>query len=380
MLVIEVDEFGPEKVLQVFNPRTEMKGFVAIDNTAFGPGKGGIRMTPNVTVEEVFKLARTMTWKCALAELPFGGAKAGIVLDPRKVHLKKKLEIVKSFSEALVEVCPAKYVAAPDINIGEKEMEVFAKANGSMKSCTGKPERMGGLPHELGSTGFGVFHSTVIGARFAGIDLGEATFAVEGFGNVGSFAAKFLSEAGAGIVGASDIEGGIYNPKGLKFEELWGLAGQKKSVVKYPHAKRIFHEELFELPVDILVTAAMPNVITAKNADRVKAKLVVEGSNIPIAPDIENVLHKRNILVVPDIAANAGGVISSYVEFIGGSEKKMFKTVEEKIKKNVKSILSAAKRRNCAPRLCAHEIAVGRVRNKCKMCKGTPQHKRLWRK
>ena len=169
--MVEYDEFGPEKILSVYNAKTGMKGFVVIDNTALGPGKGGIRMTPTVTTEEVARLARTMTWKCALANLPFGGAKSGIVADDKKISREKKEEIVRSFSESLKIVCPDLYIAAPDMYMGEREMEWFAKANGNFKACTGKPKSMGGLPHELGSTGFGVYHAARVAARYTNLDL-----------------------------------------------------------------------------------------------------------------------------------------------------------------------------------------------------------------
>jgi glutamate dehydrogenase (NAD(P)+) len=367
-MMIEHDAFGPEKILWVYNPKVGMNGFVVIDNTALGPGKGGIRMTPSVSAEEVYKLARTMTWKCALAELPFGGAKSGIVFDPRKASKKKKMEVVKAFAEALKDVVPKRYVAAPDINMGEKEMEVFAKTIGSKKACTGKPKKMGGLPHELGSTGFGVFHATKIALEHAKMKLEGARIAVEGFGNVGSFAAKFLSDAGGKLVAVSDIDGCIYNKKGLDWNGLMKAVKEKGSVVHYPDGKKLFNYEIFELPVDILVTAAIPNVITAKNVDLVKAKLIIEGSNIPISPSIEEVLHKKGVLIVPDFVANAGGVISSWVEFKGGSVKEMWKEVKKRITKNTELVLSKSEREGITPREAALKISMHRVLEKCTYC------------
>src|SRR3989344_2447667 len=198
--MVEFDAYGPEKILQVYNPKVGMRGFVVLDNLSLGPAKGGIRMTQTVSVDEVAKLARTMTWKSAMANLPFRGGKSGIIADPRQFSLEKKKEIVEAFSRALKVVSPNYYIAAPDINTGEQEMEWFAKANGSKKACTGKPKKMGGIPHELGSTGFGVFHAAKIASEYAKIDLEKATVAVEGFGNVGFYTAKFLSEAGAKLV------------------------------------------------------------------------------------------------------------------------------------------------------------------------------------
>ena len=163
--MVEFDEIGPEKIIEVYHPGLNMRGILVIDNTALGPGKGGIRMTPTVDKEEVFRLARTMTWKCSIAGLPFGGAKSGIIADPKQMSQKEKFSIVAAFSKALKNMCPEQYVAAPDINMAEEEMRVFAKANSSMKSCTGKPADIGGIPHELGSTGYGVYHATIVALK-----------------------------------------------------------------------------------------------------------------------------------------------------------------------------------------------------------------------
>src|SRR3989344_9397572 len=176
--MVEFDAFGPEKILEVYNPRVGMRGFVVMDNLSLGPAKGGIRMTPTVSKEEVFRLARTMTWKNALSNLPFGGGKSGIIADPKEFSLKKKKEIVEAFAESLKAVSPSEYIAAPDINMGEKEMGWYYKKNGSKKSVTGKPKKFGGLPHELGSTGFGVYHAALVGSKFAKININNATVAI----------------------------------------------------------------------------------------------------------------------------------------------------------------------------------------------------------
>ena len=260
--MIKHDEFGPEKILEVYDPKTGMHGFVIIDNTAFGPGKGGIRMTPSVNKEEVFRLARTMTWKNALAELPFGGAKGGIIADPKTFDLRKKKSIVKAYSKALKIVAPEMYVSAPDMNMGEGEMDWFAKANGSMKSCTGKPKKLGGIPHELGSTGFGVYHAALVAIKHMGLKPSDITFAVEGFGNVGSFAAKFLTEAGAKLVAASDSKGVVSNIKdGLDFKKLSKIKKDTRSVVNYGGGKKGSCKSILDVPADMLITAAIRNTI-----------------------------------------------------------------------------------------------------------------------
>ena len=355
------DEFGPEKLIEVYDPSVKLRGFVVIDSTARGPGKGGIRMTPDVTVEEVFRLARVMTWKTALADLPFGGAKSGIVFDPKKHSLEEKKKIMVAFGRALRHIAPKLYVAAPDVNTGENEMRWFVEGNGSLKSCTGKPTDLGGLPHELGSTGFGVYWATIEAAKFSRMDVKSVSIAVEGFGNVGSFTAKFLSEAGAKVVAVSDSKGCVYDENGIDVQKLLEVKKSTGSVVGYQGGKTISHEEIFKLPVDILIPAAMSDVINEKNVNEIKAKIIVEAANIPMKPEIEEVLHKKGILVVPDCVANAGGVISSYAEYRGYDKDKAFKLIEKKIVKNTRLVLKKAKKENVKPRDAAEKIAKERV-------------------
>ncbi len=363
------DEWGPEKILRVYDPYTEMKGILVIDNTALGPGKGGIRVTPTVGVEEVFRLARTMTWKCALAELPFGGAKSGIIADTKKLSGEEKMTLIRAFAYAVKPVSPSEYVAAPDINTGEEEMAAYALANGSLKSCTGKPALMCvkpgekcGIPHEYGSTGYGVFHSIRISAKQAGIDLKAATLAIDGFGNVGSFLMKYLDEWGSKVVAVSDSRGCIYSSDGLDYDKLKKVKEETGTVTNYERGQVLTSEKLFELPVDIIVPASIPDVINGKNVDMIKARLIVEAANIPASIEIERKLHERGILVVPDVVANAGGVISSYAEYSGKNPQKMFELVEEKIVKNVRLVLETAEEEKVSPRDAALNISQDRVR------------------
>ncbi|MBI4440966.1 Glu/Leu/Phe/Val dehydrogenase [Candidatus Woesearchaeota archaeon] len=369
MVMVEYDDFGPEKIIEVYHPKSGMRGFVVIDNTALGPGKGGIRMTPTVSMDEVSRLARAMTWKCSLAGLPFGGAKSGIIADPKHMTSKQKDEYVRAFGEAIKPVCPSLYVAAPDINTAEHEMEVLAKAVGSPKACTGKPRRMKGIPHELGSTGFGVFHATIVAAPFAKINLKGASVAVEGFGNVGEFAARFLSEYGAKLVAVSDSKGVIYNIHGLDFKRLLQAKRRHGTVTAYSPGEILPTKSIITLPVDVLVTAAVPDLIREEDVLHVGAKMIVEGSNIPATLKVEQLLHQKGILVVPDFVANAGGVISSYVEYLGGTPDKMFKLVKQKIVTNTGIVLREAKKKKLTPREAAMEIAKQRVMVKCKTCR-----------
>ena len=361
----EYDNFGPEKVLRVYDPKTGMRGVTVIDNTAIGIGKGGIRMTPSVNKNEVALLARTMTWKNALAGIPFGGAKSGIIADDKKISKEQKHNIVASFSRALKEICPDIYVAGPDMNMAEEEMRVFAEANGNPKSCTGKPKDMGGLPHELGSTGFGVHRALHVAAKYSNIDLSNARIAIEGFGNVGTFVAKFLKEHdNAKVVAVSDSRAGIYNENGLDVDKLFKVKEETGSVVNYKPGEQCPCSKIVDMPVDILIPAAIPDLIKSSDVNAIKAKVIVEGSNIPMTPEIENILHKKGVLIVPDFVANAGGVISSYVEYKGGNEKEMFELVDKKVTENTKIMLERSRDKNISPRDAALEIAKERVMEK----------------
>ncbi len=364
-----VDEFGPEKIIEVYDHKTKMHGFVCIDNTALGPAKGGIRMTPTVTVEEVAKLARTMTWKCALASLPFGGGKSGIVADPKSMPPEQKMSLIRAFAVAIKPISPSRYIAAPDINTSEKEMAEYVRANGSLRSATGKPSNLCvapgvkcGIPHEFGSTGFGVAHATAVGAEHIKLDLKSATIAIEGYGNVGMFAAEHLYKLGAKIVAVSDSKGCVYDKNGLDINVLSRIKEETGSVVNYNKGGAIGNEKLFELDVDIVIPSALPDVINKNNVNRIKSKMIVEAANIPAAPEIEEILHQKGILVVPDFVANAGGVISSYAEYVGENPVRMFAMVEKRIRKNTKLVLDTAKKKRIKPRDAAMKIATERVR------------------
>ena len=353
-----MDEWGPEKTVVIWDRQTGTKGILVIDNTARGPGKGGIRLQPDVTINEVVGLARAMTWKNALAEIPFGGAKAGIVGDPKG----DKIAMVRAFAHGLRRLVPCEYVAGPDMNTGEKEMAAFADELGDMRACTGKPREVGGIPHEAGSTGFGVVEATEAACKHAGMKLSGATVAIEGFGNVGTFAMKFLEEKGAKVVAVSDSHGCIYNKKGLDYGKLLNTKWKQGTVVKYTEGCVLSGEELFALGVDILIPGARPDVIHKGNVEKVKAKIVAEAANIPMTHEIEKRLHAKGVLVVPDIIANAGGVISSYVEWSGGTEEDMFRIVKNRIVKNTDLVLLNAERGKTDPREAALKIAKERVK------------------
>ncbi len=376
MEIIEfADEFGPEKVLEVYDTSTGMKGFTVIDNTALGPAKGGIRMTPSVDVKEVFRLARIMTWKCALADLPFGGGKSGIIFEKKDEN--KKLDFIKAFAKAIKPICPSMYVAAPDVNTSEREMEVFVETNGNFNSATGKPltlcqnvngKKVCGLPHELGSTGLGVAYATKATLKYKKINIKNAKIAIEGFGNVGTFTFQYLEKMGAKIVAISDSKGCLYNESGIDYKEISRVKNETGSVVN-GNGKKLDGKKIFELGVDVLIPAALPDVINKNNMDKVKAKIIVEAANIPIPLDIEEKLNKK-VLIVPDFVANSGGVISSYAEYIGQDKYYMEKLVKEKIIKNTDKVLALAFKKNISPRKAAMEIAIERVRKAMEKTKG----------
>ena len=264
-----------------------------------------------------------------------------------------------------------KYIAGPDVNTGEKEMRWFVEAAGNLRAATGKPSKLChpsgercGLPHELGSTGYGGAQAAAIAIKLKGLDINQTTVAIEGFGNVGEFTLRHLSEMGAKVVAVTDINGGVYDKNGLDEKTLLYLKHQKKSPVEYPGGTKIETGQIFGLPADVLIPAAMTDSINEKNKNEIKAKIIVEGANIPMRESIEEEFFRKGVLVVPDFVANAGGVISSYAEYRGYSHEKMFKLVERKIKKATTAVLKQSLKENRNPREVAMEIAVRKVEEK----------------
>ena len=352
------DEIGPEKVVKVYDPKSGMQGIVCIDSTKLGPAKGGCRLRLDVTEDEVIRLARAMSLKCAMAGLPFGGGKSGIIANDKELDKDKKKEIVVAYGKAIKNLAPSEYITAPDMNMAEEEMRWIVEGNGDKTCCTGKPKDIGGIPHELGSTGFGVVQSTLVALEHLKMDVKDVTFAVEGFGNVGEFVCKFLTEKGAKLVAVSDSRGVVVEKSGLNFDRLKKVKMEKGSVIAYGTGDVKKSNEILDVECDVLVTAAIKDLIKHGDEDRLKFKLIVEGSNIPMHHDLEKKLHPK-ILVIPDFVANAGGVISSYVEFTNGTIEEMWKMVEEKIVENTKLMLS--KIGDECPREIATDIAKERI-------------------
>jgi glutamate dehydrogenase/leucine dehydrogenase len=365
------DEFGPEYVIKIYDPKLKMEGFLIIDNTVLGPGKGGIRMTKNVTAEEVFRLARTMTFKNSLADLPFGGAKAGIVWPGGTPELKKKF--IQSFAKSIRLLTPQKYIAAPDVHTGETEMKWFVEATGNWRSATGKPANLCmdvfgksgekcGIPHEYGSTGYGVAKTTETASKLLGINIKGAKVAIHGFGNVGTFTYQFLTEMGARVIALADADTVIYEENGFDAKELHKIIVKGKGLKDYPLGQKISAEKFWEIPTDVLIPASVTNVISDKNKDKIKTRLIIEAGNIPMSEEIEKEFFKKGIWVMPDFIANAGGVISSYAEYRGYNPKKMMETVAQKITKNVSLVLKKAIAEKKEPRSVGMEIAISRLK------------------
>lgn len=365
-------ESKPECIIEVYDNKIGMEGFLVIDNTTLGIGKGGIRMTPDVTVEEVSRLARTMTFKNALADIPFGGAKAGIKWAGGSESLKK--EFVQSFARAIEPLINKKYIAGPDVNTGEKEMQWVVEATGNWGSATGKPAdlciKVGGtkrcgIPHEFGSTGFGVAQAASVAAKIKGIDIRGAKVSIHGFGNVGTFAYKFLTDMGAKVVAIADKDSVIYSEVGFNRKKIEKLIEERKSVARYSgKAKMMKPDEFWGIPVDIMIPASVTDVIHEKNKHKINAKIIVEAANIPMKENIEAEFIEKGVLIVPDCVANAGGVISSYSEHSGHSVEKMFDIVKTKIRNTTKFVLTESIKRGVNPRNVALEIARKRIEKK----------------
>lgn len=349
------DDFGPSKVVQLYSAKEGVRGFVVIDNTALGPAIGGVRVSPTVTVREVCRLARTMTLKNSIAGLPHGGAKAGIVGDPADPRKERMFRVFARMMRDLAE-----YIPGPDMGCDETSMAWIRDETGR---AVGLPEELGGLPlDKLGATGFGVAVCAEVAARFAGIELRGARVAVEGFGSVGTAAARYLAEKGALLVAAADSRGAIHHPGGLEVEELIRLKRQGSSVADCGKGSRIGTSEIFGVDCDILVPAAAPDVIHAGNADGIKARLVLQGANIPATAEAEEKLQARGVVVVPDFIANAGGVIMAAMEHAGRNRQEAFGAIGERIRKNTGLVLEKAASEKMLPRQAADLLARERVK------------------
>ncbi|MDP7162629.1 MAG: Glu/Leu/Phe/Val dehydrogenase [Phycisphaerae bacterium] len=298
--------------------------FVVRHSDALGPAKGGIRMTPEVSLDDVNGLAMEMTWKCALIGVPFGGGKSGIVADPYKLNQHDKETLVRSFARnAYRHIGPQVYVPAPDMGTDEADMGYIkdtishSMGQATTQGCyvTGKPVILGGIPGRREATGHGVVICICQALKMLGMEIEGATAIVQGFGNVGEVAARALHELGARVMGVSDLFGAVYDPEGLDIPALSGHANRSGSVKGFSDGREMDGQELLEMPCDVLIPAAAGGQITAANASRIAAKVVAEGANSPTTPQADEILADRDVLVIPDILCNAGGVFVSYLEY-----------------------------------------------------------------
>jgi glutamate dehydrogenase (NAD(P)+) len=340
--------------MHIHEPRSGLKAIVVVDNVACGPSIGGVRMAPDVTTEEVFRLARAMTLKNAGAGLPHGGGKAGIIADPKTAD---KERLIRAFAQAIRDL--SEYIPGPDMGTDESCMGWILDEIGR---SVGLPRVLGGIPlDEIGATGFGVRACAEVAAGFAGIELSGATVAIEGFGNVGRPAARFLAEEGVTLVAASDSRGAVHDPDGIDIDLLSAAKDESGSVTSYGRGKAISNEDLFAVPCDVLIPAARPDCIREDNVEQIQAKLIIQGANIPATAAAEARLHERGILSVPDFIANAGGVICASVEYHGGSESSAFEQIASKISHNTREVLERVRGEGIEPRVAANDLARARV-------------------
>ena len=348
------DDFGPEKVVTVYEPRCGLEGIVVIDNSAAGPTMGGIRMAPDVSVEEVCRLARAMTWKNAMARLRHGGGKAGIRANPRTANREA---LIRQFGRAIRQLTD--YIPAPDMGTNETAMAWIRDEGGR---SVGLSRSLGGIPlDERGSTGFGLAIAAEVAEEAGVVALEGATVSIQGFGNVGRPAARFLAERGARLVSVTDLDGTIHDRDGIDIDELVATMDATGGVTGYPRGHTVEGDAFLDLEVDFFVPAARPDVIDSGNAGRVGCKVVLQGANIPVTAAGERILHDRGILSIPDFVANAGGIICGAVEYAGGSERQAFERIEDTVRQNTREVLDLARTEGCLLREAAMSIAQRRV-------------------
>ncbi len=351
------DDLGPAKVVHVHEPGLGLKGILVVDNVAAGPSIGGLRMAPDVSLEECARLARSMTLKNASAGLKHGGGKSVLFGDPKMPGAEKAL-LVRAFASALRG--EADYIFGPDMGTNE---ECMAWVKDEIGRAVGLPREIGGIPlDEIGATGWGVAHAAEIAAPFAELTLDGARVAVQGYGAVGRHAMRFLAGMGARLVAASDSRGAIIDHGGIDPATLDEIKRHGGAVTDHSGGETAARDAIVDVECDIWIPAARPDVITAANVGRLNTRLVVQGANIPITDEAETVLHERGIVNVPDFIANAGGVICAAVEYAGGSETGALEIIAEKVRFNTLAVLERAASGGTTPRAAAMALAEERVR------------------
>jgi glutamate dehydrogenase (NAD(P)+) len=350
------------------------EGYRVTHNIARGPSKGGIRYHPDVTLDEVKALAMWMTWKCALAGIPFGGAKGGVVCNPKLMSEAELQRMTRRFtSEIINEIGPEKDIPAPDVGTDGRVMawifDTYSmnKGHSVLGVVTGKPLTIGGSLGREEATARGALYCVREAVRKRQMSLQGTTVAVQGFGNVGSFLAKFLAEDGAKLVAVSDSTSGLHNPNGIDVQAALAHKRETGALAGFRGAELISNEELLLLDCDVLAPCALEQVITIDNADKVKARIVVEGANGPVTPGADEILEDKGVLVLPDILANAGGVVVSYFEWVQGLQEYFWKEAEVNAKLNdiitraFNETWASQESKGVSMRLAAYGLAVQRV-------------------
>jgi glutamate dehydrogenase (NAD(P)+) len=350
------------------------RGYRVHHNTSRGPSKGGIRYHPAVTLEEVKALAMWMTWKCAVVNIPYGGAKGGVIVDPGELSMGELQRLTRRYaSELLPLIGPERDIPAPDLGTNEQVMawimDTYSTREGFSVPgvVTGKPLAIGGSAGRPLATARGVMDVTLATLKHLGMAVEDARVVVQGFGNVGGGTVELLHQQGCMIVGVSDVKGGVYNPNGLTPQGLRAHRDKTGSVVGYEGGEAVTNRELLELDCDVLIPAALEGQLTKENADHVKASVIVEAANGPTTPEADEIFHDRGILIVPDILANAGGVTVSYFEWV--QDLQAFYWTEDEVNDRLRQImersyvdvLAEAEERKVTMRTAATILGVSRV-------------------
>ena len=371
----------PKRVLEVSLPIKMDDGSIKVftgyrvqHNDARGPFKGGIRYHPSVTLDEVKALATWMTWKCAIVDIPLGGGKGGIVCDPRSMSVNELERLTRRYAYAIADIIgPEVDIPAPDVYTSSREMGWIMDTYSMIKGknipgvITGKPLSIGGSKGRAEATGKGLAFAIREGAKRMNIDLNNATVAIQGFGNAGTYAARFLNDMGATIIAVSDSTSGVYNSDGLPVEELIKHKADTGKVKGFANAKEITNAELLELECDILVPAAYENQITKDNASNVKAKIIGEAANGPTTPEADEILYDKGVMVIPDILANAGGVTVSYFEWVQNltrdywSHEQVINRLEQKMIDAFNAVYNTAQEYKVDMRKGSMVLAINRV-------------------
>ncbi|HKX97202.1 MAG TPA: Glu/Leu/Phe/Val dehydrogenase, partial [Candidatus Nitrosocosmicus sp.] len=373
---------NPKRILTVSIP-TKMDdgsirvftGFRSQHNDARGPCKGGIRYHPDVTIEEVKALSMWMTWKCAIANIPYGGGKGGIICNPKQMSENELERMTRRFAYLISDIIgPYKDIPAPDVYTGGKEMAWIMDTYSTLKGnyvqpevITGKPIAIGGSLGRNEATGRGLAYTVREAAKKINIDMKKATIVVQGFGNAGQFSSKLVEEQGAKMIAASDSQGAIINKDGIDADALMKFKKETGTVAGFENAKSISNDELLETECTILIPAALENQITKNNADKIKTKIIAEAANGPTTPEADEILFKKDILVIPDVLANGGGVTVSYFEWLQNlrreywTEEEVNNRLDINITKSFFDVYDTHNKYNVDMRKAATLLAINRV-------------------